>query len=191
MRSRKPRNSDDLPNGFHSDEVKGPRHRNCRVVLKVAAFALAITWASSVYVNSASSSSDSSKGWSLRKFWDSSSSDGSKHSKSSKGEPKSKHHHHHSKHPSSRHDKKNKRKTNNSQHEQQPDELPECSSSPLEEKHAYPIYACDELEVSPGWAYRLVIGNVLSSCLPSSLVVENVESVFLFTVQFVLRLFYS
>lgn len=175
MRSRKPRNSDDLPNGFHSNEVKERQHRNCHTVLKVVAFALALTWASSVYVNSASSSMDSSKGWGLRNFWHSSTSDDSNHAKHLKSQPESKRHR---KHHSSRHDK-NKRKTS-----QQPDEMPECTPSPLEEERVYPMYACKEIKVS------LMTSGIVSFLSPVKFG-RRERRVCFFSQQLVLRLFCS
>lgn len=151
MRSRKPRNSDGLPNGFYSNEVKQPR-RNCRIFLKVAALALAVTWTSAVYVKSTSSSSDSAKGWNLKKVLDSTTSDDSRPAKVAKPETShhkpDTHHHSHSHSHSHKKDKKKKKKSGSTTHTEHSDEKPVCTPSPLEQRQAYPIYGCAELKVS-------------------------------------------
>lgn len=156
MRSRKPRNSESLPTAFHANEAKQPR-RKCRIILRVAALALAVTWASSLYVKSASSSSESAKDTSLKKRLDSSTSDESSPTKVVK--PKDSHHkkHHSHSHSHKKHKEDKKDRKSGSTHTKKSDEKPVCTPSPLEQRQAYPMYGCDDLKVS-----LVITGDLLS-----------------------------
>lgn len=167
MRSRKlKQGSNGLLNGQYDDNRTGGRRQRpkARFLLGVAAGLLLVVWISA-RAHRLRSSSRQGTGWGLSRFWGET---GSVSSKSSDGRSGGQ--------AVARKDEKSSSKKKSKHHRHSnDDDLPVCTRSPLEQRQAYPMYGCAELEVSftlqrEAWAVASpLLLYPVAACIPATL----------------------